>query len=404
VAYELRPISIDEIDGFSQTNASAFGWEPNAEMMAENLAIFEFDRTLATFDGPEIVSTTAIYSFHLTVPGNTLPTAGVTWVAVKPTHRRRGILRNMMQRQLRDVRERKEPLAALWASESVIYGRFGYGLAAQNCELTIDRLRTTLERHSPVPGRTRLVTREQALEAWPSVYHGARHANPGFYSRSEAYWKHHTMRGPDMERRAGSRFYVQYEEDGEVLGYCRYRIRAGQDGLASGTLAVQELMSTTGESYDALWQYVFGVDLVATIEAIHRPPDEPLYWQLADPRRLLRRPYDSLWVRLVDVPAALEGRCYSSADKLVIDVRDPFCTWNEGRYELEGGAEGARCRPTDAEADLVLSAAELGAIYLGGVRPTTLRKAGRIEGSYEALLRADAMFGWDPAPWCPEVF
>jgi predicted acetyltransferase len=405
VGIDIRPIGATDWEEYTRTNAAAFGWEPSSEHLAEIEQIFEFDRTLAAFDGPEIAGTTAIFSFDMTVPGGALPTAGVTWVSVKPTHRRRGILRQIMQRQLNDVHERNEPLAALWASESVIYGRFGYGLAAQNQELTIDRIRTSLAGETPACGRTRLVTREQAVEAWPAVYDEVRQRQPGFYTRNKHWWAHQTMRGPDMERRVGVRFYVQYEEDGRVLGYARYRIRGdGHDGLASGTLSVQELTAASENAYTALWQYLFGVDLIATIQAFHRPVDEPLYWMLADPRRLVRRVYDALWLRLVDVAPALEGRRYASPGRIVLDVRDPFCSWNEGRYELEAGAEGAHCRRTDAEAEITLSAADLGAVYLGGARLTTLRLAGRVEGDWEALRRADAIFSWDPLPWCPEVF
>jgi predicted acetyltransferase len=404
VSIDIRPIGATDWEEYTQTNAAAFGWEPSSEHLAEIEQIFEFDRTLAAFDGPEIAGTTAIFSFDMTVPGGALPTAGVTWVSVKPTHRRRGILRQIMQRQLNDVHERNEPLAALWASESVIYGRFGYGLAAQDIGFEIDRLRTKLARETPACGRTRLVTREEAVEAWPAVYDEVRQRQPGFYTRNKDWWGHQTLRGPDMERRAGVRFYVQYEEDGRVLGYARYRVRPGQDGLASGTLSVQELTAASENAYTALWQYLFGVDLIETIQAFHRPIDEPLYWMLADPRRLVRRVYDALWLRLVDVAPALEGRRYASAGRIVLDVRDPFCSWNEGRYELEAGAEGARCRRTDAEPEITLSAADLGAVYLGGARLTTLRLAGRVEGDWEALRRADAIFSWDPLPWCPEVF
>jgi predicted acetyltransferase len=404
VAYELRPITIDEYDDFSTANAGGFGWEPNADMLAENLNTMELDRTLATFDGPEVVSTTAIISFDLTVPGGTLPAAGVTWVAVKPTHRRRGILRDMMARQLSDIHDRGEALAALWASESVIYGRFGYGLGAQNIEFKVDRVRTTLAGDAPVCGRTRMMTREQALESWPAVYDEARRARPGFFSRSEAWWQYHTIREKDFERRMGSRFFVQYEEDGAVRGYARYRVRPGQDGMASGTLLVQELTALTSNAYSALWQYVFGVDLIATIEANHRPQDEPLYWMLADPRRMVRSVYDTLWVRVLDVPAALEGRRYAWEGSVVLDVRDSFCPWVQGRYELEMSPDGAKCTLTDAEPDVTLSAADLGAIYLGGEKLTTLARAGRVEGDYEALRRADVLLSWDRAPWCPEVF
>jgi predicted acetyltransferase len=311
----------------------------------------------------------------------------------------------MMRRQLSDVHERGEPLAALWASESVIYGRFGYGLAAEDAEFKIERTRTSLAREASAHGRCRVVTREAALEAWPAVYERVRLDQPGFYSRNEQWWQHVTLRGTDTERRAGTRFNVQYEEDGEPLGYARYRVRGeSTDNLPNGTLTVWELMAANDDAYVGLWQYLFGVDLIGTIQAHHRPKDEPLYWMLADPRRLVRHPYDALWLRLVDVAPALEGRRYASAGRLVLDVRDDVCGWNEARYELEAGAEGARCRPTTADADITLSAADLAAAYLGDARLSTLRRAGRVQGEWEALRRADAMFAWDPQPWCPEVF
>jgi predicted acetyltransferase len=402
---EVRPIGIEDWEPYSLANLTAFGWEANPAVVADAQAVHEFDRTLAAFEGSEIVGTTAIYSYDLTVPAGVLPMAGVTWVSVKPTHRRRGILRQIMQRQLADVHERNEPLAGLWASESVIYGRFGYGLAAQNMGFTIDRLRTALAVERPSCGRTRIVTREEALEAWPAVYDQARLTRPGFFSRNDLWWQHHTMRAADLERRAGARFYVQYEEDGRILGYARYRVRpdGGPEG-PKGQLTLNELIALTDDAYAALWQYLFGVDLISTIQTEHRPVDEPLFWMLADSRRLVRQPFDSLWLRLVDVQAALAGRRYATSGRTVLDVRDRFCPWNEGRYELEAGADGASCRRTGAEPDITLSAADLGAAYLGGVRLSTLARAGRAEGDAAALRRADAIFAWEPLPWCPEVF
>jgi predicted acetyltransferase len=405
VGYELRPITRDEWDAYAKADAAAFGWDPDPTHLADVEQVFEFDRTLATFDGPEIVSTTGIFSFDLTVPGNQLPTAGVTWVSVKPTHRRRGILTQMMRRQLADVHERAEPLAALWASESVIYGRFGYGLAAEGLEFTIDRARTAFAREVEHCGRTRLLTRDEALAAWPAVYDEVRASRPGLYSRSGTWWAHHSLPAADIRRREGARFYVQYEEDGRPLGYARYRVRPDSDiGIANGALSVEEVIAVTDPAYAALWQYLFGVDLIGAIRAIRQPIDEPLFWMLADPRRLVRHPYDSLWVRLVDVVAALQGRRYANAGRIVFAVRDEVCPWNDGRYELEAGPEGAHCRRSDAEPDVTLSAADLGALYLGEPRLTTLRRAGRVEGDWSALCHADSLFSWDPRPWCPEVF
>jgi predicted acetyltransferase len=336
-----------------------------------------------------------------------LPTAGVTWVSVKPTHRRRGILGQMMRRQLSDVRERGESIATLWASESIIYGRFGYGLAADTVELEIERTRTAINHEPPSSGRVRFIDRDQALASWPAIYDAVRAAHPGLHSRTEAWWKDKAL--PEQDRQGGGgfsgRFFVQYEEEGRPLGYVRYRVRGGgENGLANGTLAVQELMAATDGAYAALWRYVFGVDLVGTIVARLRRSDEPLRYMLADPRRLLRRPGDSLWVRLVDPVVALEARRYAAEGRVVLDVRDTFCPWVEGRFELEGGPDGARCRASQAEPDLTLTAADLGAAYLGGARFSTLSRAGRVEGDVKALRRADTMFSWEPPPWCPEVF
>jgi predicted acetyltransferase len=314
----------------------------------------------------------------------------------------------MMQRQLNDVRERGEAWASLWASESIIYGRFGYGLAAEGVDLEIDRLRTGIAFEAPRSsnGRLRLVTREQALEAWPALYDEVLAATPGMFTRSKTWWEKKLLREKDPPGGpGGTRFFVQYEETGRVRGYARYRTRGGDDGgMPNGTLLVGELMAADDGTYAALWRYLFGVDLMSTIRAHLRRVDEPLVHMLADSRRLVRHPHDSLWVRLVNVPAALEARRYSQEGRIVFDVRDPFCSWVEGRYELEAGPEGARCAPTDAEPDITLSAADLGAAYLGGARLTTLRRAGRVEGDWASLRRADAMFAWDPQPWCPEVF
>ncbi len=342
----------------------------------------------------------------MTVPGARLPCAGVTWVSVRPTHRRQGILTAMMRAQLDHVRERGEPIAMLWASESSIYGRFGYGLAAEGIELRIDRNRTVLAHVTRAPGRVRFVAREDALAAWPSVYERARQDIPGMHSRGAAWWEHRIFREPEFPAPGfSSSFFVQYEEAGQVLGYVRYRIKESEaDGSATSTLAVRELMAATGAAYSALWQYVFGVDLIGTIKAEWRRVDEPLYHMLADPRRLVRRPTDTLFCRIVDPVAALSGRCYAAEGQCVIEVTDAFAPWVAGRYLLEGGPAGATCTPTTREPDITLSSTELGAVFLGGTRLAPLWRAGPVHGSPGAIARADAMFSWHTLPWAPEIW
>ena len=177
------------------------------------------------------------------------------------------------------------------------------------------------------------------------------------------------------------------------------------DGLPGGTLDVEELVAATDQAYAALWRYCFDHDLMAKVTAELRPSFEPLLHLMQDPRRLRMRLADALWVRPVDVRTALEGRRYRSAGRLLLDVRDQFCRWNEGRFELEASGEGAFCRPTTSMPDLTLGATELGALYLGGTPAWALVRAGRIsEERAGAAEEADSMFGWTPPPWCPHRF
>ncbi len=195
---------------------------------------------------------------------------------------------------------------------------------------------------------------------------------------------------------------------GEPDGYLAYRAAEGQwgHGLSDGTVIVEELDAVDDEVEAALWQYVLDIDLVRHVRADARPVDEPLRWRLADPRRLQTSSlFDHLWVRLVDVPAALSARRYGTAARLVVDVRDPFRPAGEGRYVVEGGPDGAECRRTGDEPDLALGVTELGALYLGGVSATTLARAGRVEERTRgALQAADGFFASSPAPWCCTPF
>lgn len=410
MTYDVRPIESGEWHAYLQTMATAFGGEfrpDDTRALEQRASVTEMDRTLSAVENGEVLSTTAIFSFELTVPGGALPMAGVTYVGVKPTHRRRGILTSMMKRQLSDVREAGEPLAGLWASETIIYGRFGYGQAASGTQFTIDREHTTLARATPPRGRFRLVTREDALRDWPQLFDRVRLRQPGFFSRSQVWWENHRFRDlTDAQKEGRGFFWAQYERDGRVEGYASYTVGGGDDefNLPAGELVVREMMAADAEAESAMWQYLFGVDLVKSVRGVLRPVDEPLSTMLADPRRLRRTLIDSLWLRIVDVERSLAGRRYATEGRLAFEVRDNFCSWAAGRYVLEGGPDGATCRRADAGAEVTLSAADLGAVYLGGVSFELLRRAGRVEGDDAAIRRADALFAWSPQPWCPEIF
>ncbi len=415
---EIRPIEPDEFAAFRRVNDAAFGWQPSDEDIEAGRPLLEADRTLAAYDAGRIVATAAAFSFALTLPGlvstgpdTTSPTAsvaGVTGVGVLPMHRRRGLLRALMRRQLDDVRARGESIAVLTSSESIIYGRFGYGLATSVLGIDIDPRHGAFAHPVEYPGHLTLLDHSAATELLPAVYDRWRRQQPGALDRSEARWRH-TLRGARAPQDGASAiFCVAYEPaPGQVDGVAIYRVR-GQwtDGIGGGALLLRELFAVTPVAYAALWQYLLGVDLVNSVQCSNRPVDEPLRWLLADPRRLrMTRRTDDLWVRVVDVPAALAARRYGVEDGLVLEISDPFLPANAGRYVLEAGPNEAVCRPTTAAADLALSVADLGAIFLGGVRPSALAYAGRIvEQSTDALRRADALFAADRAPYCGTPF
>ncbi len=405
-----RAIVPEEADAFFDADSFGFGHDPQLDWRAASLEYADLTRTVAAFDGSEIVGTAGAWTFDLTVPGNAIPCGGVTWVSVVPTHRRRGILTGMMRTQLEGIRERGEAIAALWASEAPIYSRFGYGMAAEGVEMHIERIHAAIRHRVPYTGRTRRVGREEALSAWPAIYDRVRTETPGFLSRSAKWWSNRIIRPPELERRSdspglSSAFLVQYEEDGEPLGYVRYRIRdEWRDGVPASELRIAELIAATNAAHSALWDYIFGVDLIKTISCETARVDDPLIHMLADPRRLVRRTGDTIWVRILDVPRALESRKYSADGRIVFEVADPFLPWAAGRFALEASSSGAHCTQTTDSVDIQLTTVELAAAYLGYTRFQALARAGRVTGNAEALRAADAMFAWDPLPWCPEVF
>jgi predicted acetyltransferase len=405
---ELRPITDDELREYIRVMEGAFGYHASRETIEEQRPTIELDRTIAGFDGSEIVATAGAYSFQLTLPGGRLePAAGVTAVAVRVTHRRRGLLRAMMTHQLDDVADRGEALALLTASEGPIYRRFGYGPATTAANWRIPTQRAQFWRQPDTGGQMREVTRTDAQPVLPQVYDRCRRHIPGAVQRIPAWWDIWFADHQWTRDGASARFYAWHETDGQPDGYVAFRQRTSwEHGLAGNTLVIDELIGATAEIEAALWRHAIDHDLVTTIVARNRPVDEALRWWLTDPRLLTcTQVVDRLWVRVLDVPRALAARTYGTVDALVLEVVDPSRPANDGRYLVEGGPEGASCDRTDREPDLAMDVAELGSIYLGGVSPTALARSGRItEHSSGALARAEAFFGTAPLPWLTTGF
>jgi predicted acetyltransferase len=382
-----------------------FGREqPNEEWSERWLKTFELERMLAAFDGDSIIGGAGAFTFRMTVPGGeALSCAGVTVVAVLPTHRRRGILRSMMREQLDDIHERGEPLAALWASEETIYGRYGYGLASLVLQFEVPHAHDAFRPGIGTVGSVRLVEPDEAARLMPPVYDAVQRRTPGMYERAPAWWEHRMLADPESFRSGGSpKHLAVLEVDGEPQAYAIYRLFVSYGSFGpETTLTTIEVIGASAEATASIWRYLLDVDWTLKVLARWQPRDSPLFLLLARPNLAGPKLFDGLWVRLVDVGAALSGRTYAGDGSVVFDVRDEFCPWNEGRWQLEGG-EAAR---TDADADIALDVADLASPYLGGFTFRELANAGRVAELREgAIARADAMFRTDVAPWCPEIF
>ena len=402
MAFEVRPCrDRDELVRAHYAIGSYFGAPIDEERIERVLQLLELDRLHAAFDGGGVVGGAGAFSFDLTVPGGALPCAGVTLVGVYPTHRRRGVLRAMMEAQLADVHERGEPIAALWASEETIYGRFGYGLSSWSGEIELRRVWSAYAQPLERRGQTRFVTAEEAAVAFPPVWDALRRERPGVISRTEAWWRLRQLRIPDEEK-ANPRRFVALDLDGSTQAYAIYRTSLSfEAGVSTSALDVQEAVGATPQATAEIWRFLLDIDWIETVRARILPLDHPLFLLLATPRRTRFRIGDALWTRLVDVGAALSGRASAGDGAVVFDVQDAVCPWNEGRWRVADG-EAAR---TDAEPDLALDVSALGSAYLGAVSFGELRAAGRLEELRDgAVQRADALFTWRPLPWCPEIF
>ena len=403
MAIEVRPAA-DQAEFRQGLGAIGhfFGWEPSEEDSERFSKLLPVERMLVATDGKAIVAGSGAFPFEMTVPGATVPTAGVTVVGVLPTHRRRGILTAMMRRQLDDARAGNEPLAALWASEPTIYGRFGYGLASFCGEIDMPRERAALAGSGGPRGDIRIVSAEEALETFPALYDAVRVQRPGMMSRTRDWWEHRRLR-TQTHQPGGPLACVLLELDGAPAGYALYRVN--QKFESSGTAGHVNVLEAIGTSPNAtreIWRYLFEFDWTARIMAGLLPADDELLLLVADPSRLKFMLTDALWVRVVDLAAALGARSYEGGgDPIVFDVSDTFLPDNAGRWRLAGG----QAEPTDDEPDVRLDVNALGSTYLGGITFSELVRAGRIEELRQcAAARADTLFRADRAPWCPEIF
>ena len=350
MSFDVRPCGdLAEFDRALLSIGQYFGNESDPEGVERFTRMLPIERMHAAWeDGAGRRRRGRLSRSRCRCRARSLRCAGTTVVGVAPTHRRRGVLRSMMRAHLDDAHERGEPIAALWASEETIYGRFGYGPAAYAGEVRIPKEYVDYVAPSERSGRIRIVEREEALEKFPPLWEALARARPGVFIRSPEWWDLRALADPPERRRgAGPKRFALLERDGEAVAYAVYRHKMDwSEGVSSGEVSVIEAIAGDASALAEMWRYLLDIDWIATIASSLVPPDHPLFFVLAQMRRMRYRLGDGLWVRLVDVGAALSGRTYPQDGELVFEVRDEFCPWNEGRWRLVGGA----AERTDAEA------------------------------------------------------
>jgi len=401
---EIRTAAADEFPAVVKPILHYFGRaEAGPDFVNRFAPILPPERIHAAFDDGAVVGSGGAFPFEIGVPGGFARAAGITLVGVLPTHRRRGILRALMRAQIDDIHARREPIAYLWASEDAIYGRFGYGIASFSGNVEISRDRASFFREFEETGSVRFVDSDEAVESFTAIQRAAAGRHPGMFVRTAEWWRARRLADPEWAREGGGEMVrALLELDGRPAAYALYRLHfSAARGVPSGFTNVIEAVGDSPEATRGIWRFLLDIDWMDRVRASLLPLDHELFLLLREPRRLLFELRDGLWVRLVDVDAALNARTYKQGEPLTVDVLDEFCPWNAGVWEL--GPEGAA--RSSKEPELRLDVSALGSVYLGGFTFAQLARAGRIEVLVEGGVdRADSLLRTDRYPWCPEIF
>jgi predicted acetyltransferase len=401
---EIRTVTDDELPAFRAAMLATFGDDPDNDPEGHGRirALIAPEQRWAAFDGGTVVATAATFDHAIALPGGgELPMAGLTMVMVRPTHRRRGILRELMRLHLDDARRRGFAISGLWASEGSIYQRFGYGIAAESHAVEIEHARAVVFAEPREYDTTHFIDEAQARRDLPAIYDRAIANRPGALIRSEGWWRERRfLEAPFMRAGASRRRHVVASRAGELVGYLQFRQRPKfTDDLPAGQLDIIELLGIDPRAEATLWHFALRADLFPRVTWWNAPLDDLLPWIITDPRRVKRRRIDTLWLRLEDVAAALVARRYAADGALRLAV-------DGAAWELVAGDGGhARCTAAEPQAPVLrLSRPALGSLYLGGASASQLVRAGAAHGDPAAIATADRLFASSIAPWCPEVF
>ncbi len=404
---DYRSITDEERTAYFDAVARGFGSDPpedNPEAVDRFWAMMPIDRTVVAVVDGEIVATLGDFPLQLTIPGGSqIAMAGTTEVTVRGTHRRRGILRQMMQRHLAMAADRGEPVAGLWASEAAIYGRFGFGLATELHEIQLDSRLVTFP---PMAEdlRTEMVDPAKLVDVVAPFWSSVAPKWAGFVDRGEPRWRDIIADPPWFRGGATKSRSVVVRRGDEIIGYVAYRQnRRWENSVPSGTVVVQALVAADIEAHRALWHHVTHVDLFPLVDFWDAPVDDPIVWETSNPRAIKRTPTDGLYVRILDVIPALTARHYETDGEIVLGIVDDL-GYASGAFHVQITGGAATVTDTNATPDVEMDVRELGALYLGRNAAPGLHTSGLIKGSAAAVLHLSQLFRTAAAPWCPEMF
>jgi predicted acetyltransferase len=410
MSVEIRVCPPDRFAEMLKTAEVAFSEDAPDDLIGRVERVADKERFLAGLDGDRFVATAGVFTLRLRVPGGELQAGGITWVTVLPSHRRQGLMSGMMRLMIDDCHRRGEPLAMLWAAEGAIYQRFGFGMATVCVNLEAESRAVGFPGAWPREGSCRLLPAGEGLDLVTPVYEAAKAQHPGFLGRTPDWWVG-ILPIPERDGKGGeARRLVVYETERGPEAYAVYKTKAEWSVRGpGGVVTVEEAIGCTPRGTREIWRYLLDLDLFRTLKTWRLPYDHPLIALAAEPRRLGLTMSDGLWLRIVDVAAALEGRTYGvggiGSGLLTLDLRDEYCPWNAGRWRLEVSGGRASAARTSDEADLALDANDLGAMFLGGSTATSLAAAGRVaELRAGGLAAADTLFPTATKPWCPQEF
>ncbi|MET9803875.1 GNAT family N-acetyltransferase [Streptomyces sp. NPDC006368] len=406
---DIRDVPEAHLDRALELAYLVFHEKPDEEKRKHHRELMRPCERIGAYDGDTLAGFVAAHPFTLSVPGGELPCPGLTFVSVAPTHRRRGVLSAMIAELFRRATAQGRPLAALWASEDAIYGRFGFAPATQGLSVEIDSRRPLALRVDPDERPLRLVDPADAPAVVGPYFDATRAVRAGRIARDAERWRGEWL-PEDAEEDAElspPRIVALGDPGGPLAGYAVYRTKGGNDDTGTpGVVRVDELEADDAAGAAALWRYIASIDLTGTVRAWGRPVDDPLLLFAADRDQVrVTGLHPGLWVRLIDVRAALTARAWAAGADLVLEVRDPHLAANAGRFRLTATARGCAYEPTGDAPDLTLDVRELSACYLGGTRVRHLVRAGLVdEHTAGAADRLDAALRTDPAPHTADEF